>query len=278
MTENIISTSMSYIQDNWLQIIGRLFWWIATFVIIYIIIKIIIKKVKNKIEWDSLIPDIYSKKNSKLVWTMLFVLLMIFNVLATFQIIWFDVAIIMWWISLSIWFAMETTIWNLISWIFILTNKKIRLWDFVEFLGKLKIRWTIEEVNVRYTVIRSFDKRRTIIPNSIVAKTPIRTLKSEPVLKWEIWFTIPRDTSFELIKNIFRQIVVNNNKILYPEYCSIIIEHFDSFWIRLKWFFFTNPAKKIPIVMAREIKWWLFNELKKHWIKVPYKHITIKTE
>ncbi|HCY21714.1 TPA: hypothetical protein DIC40_07920 [Patescibacteria group bacterium] len=67
-----------------------------------------------------------------------------------------------------------------------LTNKKIKLGDFVEFLGKLNLKGIIEEVNVRYTVIRSFDKRRTIIPNSIVAKTPIRTLKSEPILKGEL--------------------------------------------------------------------------------------------
>ena len=278
MKANIISTSISYIQTNWSEIFSRLFWGIVAFIVIYFIIKYIVQRVKTKMEWDSLIPDAYAKKNSKLVGGIIFILLMIFNILATFEIIWFDVAIIMWWISLSIWFAMETTIGNLISWVFILTNKKIKLGDFVEFLWWLKLKGTIEEVNVRYTVIRSFDKRRIIIPNSIVAKTPIRTLKTEPILKWQLSLIVPRETSFELVKKIFNQEINNNKSILYPEYCSIIIENFDAHWMILKWFFFSNPAKKMPVGLAREIKWWIFNELKKYGIKIPYKHITITTE
>ncbi|HCB51917.1 TPA: hypothetical protein DEP21_05135 [Patescibacteria group bacterium] len=50
-------------------------------------------------------------------------------------------------------------------------------------MGSLKLLGTIEEINIRYTVIRTFDKRRTIVPNSIIAKTPIRTLKTEPILR-----------------------------------------------------------------------------------------------
>lgn len=278
MKENIITASIVYIQQNWAEIAGRLFWWIAVFVVIYIIIKYLVHRVKRQIEGDSLIPDIYAKKNSKLVGSILFIILMIFNVLATFEIIGFDVAIIMWGISLSIWFAMETTIGNLVSWVFILTNKKIKLGDFVEFLGNLKIRGTIEEVNVRYTVIRGFDKRRTIIPNSIVAKTPIRTLKTEPILKGELEFTVPRNTPFEVVKKIFNQIIINNKNILYPEYCSIMINNFDTRWMSLKWFFFCNPAKKMPVGISREIKWILYNELKKYGIEIPYKHITLLTE
>lgn len=278
MKETIFNDIITYFKDYWPELISRLFLWIVVFFVIYIIIKYLVRRVKAKIEWESLVNDSYSKKNSKLVWGILFIVLMIFNVLSTFEIIWFDVAIIMWWISLSIWFAMETTIGNLISWVFILTNKKIKLGDYVEFLWSLKLRWTIEEVNVRYTVIRSFDKRRIIIPNSIVAKTPIRTLKSEPILKWEIDFIVPRETPLELIQKIFKQIIENNKKILYPEYCSILIEQFDTVGIHLKWFFFTDPSKKMPVGIARDIKWSLFEELKKYWIKVPYKHFTISTE
>lgn len=278
MKENIISISLNYIQLHWLEIAGRLFSWIGVFILIYIIIKYIINKVKNKIEWESLISDDYSKKNSKLVGSILFILLMIFNILATFEIIWFNTAIIMWWISLSIWFAMETTIWNLVSWVFILTNKKVKLGDFVEFLWKLKIRWTIEEINIRYTVIRSFDKRRIIIPNSVIAKTPIKTLKSEPLLKWEIEFKVSRKTSFDDIKQTFKQIISQNTNLVYPEYSSIIIESFWSKWLHLKWYFFCSPAKKMPLAIAREIRSEFVKQLKTKGIEIPYKHMTVSTE
>lgn len=278
MKENIISTSISYLQTNWVDILSRLLWWIVTFIIIYIIIKYIIQRVKTRIEGNSLVPDIYAKRNSKLIGSILFILLMIFNILATFEIIWFNTAIIMWWISLSIWFAMETTIWNLVSWVFILTNKKVKLGDFVEFLGKLKIRGTIEEINIRYTVIRSFDKRRTIIPNSIIAKTPIKTLKSEPLLKGELSFKVPRNIHFEEIKQIFNQVIWSNKNVMYPEYSSIMIESFWSKWMVLKGYFFCNPAKKLPIIVARDIRSWFIKELQAKWIHIPYKHMTVSTE
>ena len=78
---------------------------------------------------------------------------------------------------------MQSTVENLVSGIFILTNQKIRLGEFVQFMGPLNLMGTIEEINIRYTVIRGFDKRRVILPNSLVAKTPIRTMKSEPLLR-----------------------------------------------------------------------------------------------
>jgi len=278
MKENIISISLNYIESHWLEIAGRLFSWIGVFILIYIIIKYIVNKVKRKIEWESLVADDYSKKNSKLVGSILFILLMIFNILATFEIIWFNTAIIMWWISLSIWFAMETTIWNLVSWVFILTNKKVKLGDFVEFLWKLKMRGTIEEINIRYTVIRSFDKRRIIIPNSVIAKTPIKTLKSEPLLKWEIGFKVPRKISFDDIKQIFKQIISENKNLVYPEYSSIIIESFGTKGLYLKWYFFCSTAKKMPIVVWREIRSEFIKQLKTKGIDIPYKHISISTE
>jgi len=50
-------------------------------------------------------------------------------------------------------------------------------------MGTLKMMGTIEEINVRYTIIRTFDKKRTIIPNSVLAKTPIKTHKIEPLIR-----------------------------------------------------------------------------------------------
>jgi hypothetical protein len=68
---------------------------IGVFVAIYIIIRIIVQKVRKRIEANSLQEDIYSKKVSNLSGNVIFVVLMIFNILAIFQIIGFDTAILM---------------------------------------------------------------------------------------------------------------------------------------------------------------------------------------
>jgi small-conductance mechanosensitive channel len=278
MKDFIISSISNYIDARRQDIAIKLFLWIIVFTAVYFFIKFAVKNIKAKIEGEGLTKDIYAKRNAKLVGSILFITLMIFNVLAVFQIIWFDSAIIMWGLSLSIWFAMETTIGNLISGVFILTNKKIKLGDFIELLGKLNMRWTVEEINVRYTVIRSFDKRRTVIPNSIVAKTPIKTIKSEPILKGEIEFIIPRKTPLEIVKKIYQQVINTNKEILYPEEANLVIKNFTTAWITLQGFFFVNPAKRIPFLVGRDLKRDVLEKLRNIGIKLPYPHKTIWVE
>lgn len=123
---------------------------------------------------------------------------------------------------------METTIGNMIAGIMIITNKKIKLGDFVELLGSLNMRGTIEEINVRYTIIRTFDKKRTIIPNSILAKTPIKTYKSESLIRGELFFTVPRHVHVPQVKQILLETINAHEKVLYKEYTNIRIENFDS--------------------------------------------------
>jgi small-conductance mechanosensitive channel len=173
---------------------------------------------------------------------------------------------------------MENTIGNMISGIMIITNKKIRLGDFVKFMGNIKMSGTIEEINIRYTVIRTFDKRKTIIPNSIIAKTPIQTIKSEPLIRGELIFTVPRHIHIPQVKNILIETINAHEKVLYKEYTNVRIENFDTRGIQIKSVFFANPKKKSPFLIARDLKPLIATNLKKYGIDIPYPHITLSTE
>ena len=278
MEINLLTNIITYFKENGWNLLFKtclaawiFFWW-------YTLIQRIVKRIRKRIEDNSLAPDEYTKKTSNLVWKFIFIILFIFLILAIFQVIWFDTAIIMWWVSLSLGFAMETTIGNMIAGIMILTNQKIKLGDFVQLLGKLNMRWTIEEINVRYTVVRTFDKKRTIIPNSILAKTPIQTYKSEPLIRWEMLFTVPRHVHMPQIKEILITTINENKKILYKEYTNVRIENFDNRWLQIKAVFFVNPQKKTPFIIARELKPFIVANLKKYGIEIPYPHITLTTE
>jgi small-conductance mechanosensitive channel len=173
---------------------------------------------------------------------------------------------------------METTIENMVSGVMLLTNKKIRIGDYLEFMGSLNMTGTVEEVNIRYTVIRTFDKRRTIIPNSIMSQTPIKTLKSEPLMRGELEIKVPRHTDIDQVKSLLLQTINGYKGVLYPEYTNTIITSFDGFGIGLKSFFFSDPHKKSPMIIAREIKPILLENFKKYGIKIPYNHMTLTTE
>lgn len=140
------------------------------------------------------------------------------------------------------------------------------------------MRWTIEEINIRYTVFRTFDKKRTIIPNSILAKTPMQTYKTEPLLRGEILFTVPRHTHIPQIKQILIETINTHTKVLYKEYTNTRIDNFDSRWLQIKSVFFANPQKKSPFIIARELKPIIKENLKKYGIIIPYPHITITAE
>jgi small-conductance mechanosensitive channel len=129
---------------------------------------------------------------------------------------------------MSIGFAMETTIGNMMAGIMLMSNEKIKLGDLVQFMGSLNIMGTIEEINVRYTVIRTFDKRRTIIPNSIVVSTPIKTLKSETLIRGDIKIRLPRYVDINQIKSLLIQILNTIDSVLHKEYTNIVVTGFDT--------------------------------------------------
>lgn len=278
MQENIISSIIEYIKENWGSILLKTFLAIGVFIIGYIIIQQIVIRIKRKIEDNSLEADIYIQRTSNLIGKFIFILGIIFLILIMFQVIGFDTAIIMGWISLSLGFAMENTIGNMIAGVMIMTNKKIKLGDFMEFMGKLNMRGTIEEINIRYTIVRTFDNKKTIIPNSVLAKTPIKTYKSEPIIRGEIFFTVPRHVHIPQIKKILIETINTNPKVLYKEYTNVRIENFDARGLQIKSVFFGNPQKKSPFMIARELRPVIAKNLKKYGIDIPYPHITLSAE
>jgi small-conductance mechanosensitive channel len=173
---------------------------------------------------------------------------------------------------------METTIENMVSGVMLLTNKKLKIGDYLEFLGSLNMKGTVEDVNVRYTIIRTFDKRRIIIPNSIMSQTPIKTLKSEPIMRGEFEIKVPRHVDVTQVQTILNQTINANKHVLQKEYTSTIITSFDSAGIGMKTFFYSNPQKKSPVIIARELKPIMMEVFKKYGIRIPYMHLTLTAE
>ncbi len=145
---DMISTTLTYISSHRTDILWKIILSIVIIFIWYKIIKFINKKIQQHIENTTLQSDTYTNNISHFATKISTIILSIFLVLIICEVIGIKTAIIMWWISLSLWFAMETTIGNMIAGIMIMTNKKIKIGDFVQFMGKLNLRGTIEEINI----------------------------------------------------------------------------------------------------------------------------------
>jgi small-conductance mechanosensitive channel len=174
---------------------------------------------------------------------------------------------------------MDTTIGNMLAGIMIMTNHKVKLGDLVQFMGSLNMMGTIEEINVRYTIVRTFDKRRTIIPNTIVASTPIKTFKSETLIRGNVKLRLPRHIDTDQIKSLLIQILNNIKGVLHPEYTNIVISGFDSGGIVMQGFFFVNPqSKRGSIAIKKDFMINVLEQFKKYGIKIPNTHMTLTVE
>jgi len=278
MLQAIIPDIIQSLIKNRESILLKTFLAIGIFFAIFLISKFIVKKVRQRIENNSLQNDVYTHNISKLTGNIIFTFLMVFDILAIFQVIGFDTAMIMWWVSFSIGFAMETIIENMVAGVMFITIKKFKVGDYVEFLWSLNMKWTIEEINVRYSVIRSFDHRGLIIPNSILAQTPIKTYKTEPIMRGDIELNVPRHVNIEQIQMILNQTINANKHVIQKEYTTTFITGFNNMGIGIKSFFFANPQKKSAILTTRELRVEIMNAFEKYGIKKPYAHITLTAE
>lgn len=275
----IISFIVNYISQNWREITKKILLAVWVFIWVYIISNFIIKIIQQKIESNNIqSDDKYSKKLSALIWRILSLVALILNILIIFEILWIDVSLIMAWISLWIWFAIETMIWNIVAWFFIILNKKFKIWDSVELLGRFNTKWVIEEINLKHTIIRLIDQRRLLIPNKIMADTAIKTFKTEKVIRWDFSISVPRHVNIDQIKGIIKDTINSNENILDKDYTTTYIKWFDDKWYNFNTIFFVDPHQISPFIAWTKIRKSLFDTFKKYWINFTYDHMTLDFE
>lgn len=277
MLEAMLFYIIDYLTTNWLDLMWKLLTGLLVFFVLRYISKKIVASIEAKMEKRSEQSSAYAVKSANVIGSVVFIILMMLSALVVFQVIWFDVALIMWWVSMWIWFAMETTITNMVAGVMLLSNKKIKIWDLVNFFWKLKFMWTIDEINIRYTVVKTFDKRRVVIPNSVMAKTPMQTMKSEPLARWEIVFTVPRNVIIDQVKDIMVKAINEDDHVSNKDYTSFFVSWFDARGIQVKTYFFVDQTKKqSAFIVARNIKNNIMATFKEYWISVPYEKYTLE--
>lgn len=102
-------------------------------------------------------------------------------------------------------FASQAAISNIIGGIFIVLFKPFRVGDFVKISDQYQ--GVVEDVTMRHTVIRSFENRRIIIPNSIVnSETIVNSSIIEDKVCNFIEFDIAYDADIDKARKIIQDI------------------------------------------------------------------------
>ncbi|WP_299550964.1 mechanosensitive ion channel family protein [Seonamhaeicola sp.] len=111
-------------------------------------------------------------------------------------------------LAVAVGFASQHALSNIISGIFIVIFKPFRINDRLNVGGRIGM---VEDISLRHTVIRDFENRRIIIPNSIISQEIITNSDygDDKICKW-IDIGISYDSDIELAKSIIKSEILNH--------------------------------------------------------------------
>lgn len=244
-----------------------------------IISKYIASSVRKKVIKNSLTDDENIIKVWNLIWDIIFYTLLIFDVFIWFQIIWFDVGLLLWWISFWLWFAFKEILSNMIGGIILLTTKDYKLWDLIEIEWKYKYLWYIEEITIRYTNIRSLNNQKIIIPNLEMVVNPIKTFTSEEVLRWETQVSISYNDNIEEAKKVIIDTINSQKYIINKNKTNVIVESFWDSWVNLLVWYYFDPNWSISYFdIKSKVNTVIRESFAKNNINIPYPHTTLTVD
>ncbi|TLX71143.1 mechanosensitive ion channel family protein [Labilibacter sediminis] len=106
-------------------------------------------------------------------------------------------------------FASQKAFSNIISGIFILLFRPFRVTDIIE-IGNIN-KGVVEEITLRHTIIRNYENRRIIIPNSIISEeTIVNSNIIEEKVKKFVEFNISYESDIDLAKQIIYEEAVKH--------------------------------------------------------------------
>ncbi len=256
--------------------------WIAIIVtaVLFLLSSYFSKFVAKRIRSNSIGDDEYTRKVSGLIGEIIFYTLIIFSFLIGFMIIEVDFARVLWGISFGIGFAFKDILWNLISGILVLTNKEFRLGDIIEVDYQDKTYfWRIEEITIRYTVIRTFDLRKVIVPNLDMVMKPVRTYDGEELVRLETQLTIHYQTKVERGLWVIRDAVNSLGFVKEKESTKVMLEQMGDHGLEIRVYFYIDPTagKLIPVAKS-EVNDAIYAAFNKESIVIPYPHSTITVD
>lgn len=107
-------------------------------------------------------------------------------------------------VAVVVGFASQKAFSNIISGIFILIFKPFKISDIIEFKDGQK--GVVEEITLRHTLIKDYENRRIIIPNSSISEeTIINSNIQDEKIKKHLVFSISYDSNIDDAIDIIRQ-------------------------------------------------------------------------
>jgi small conductance mechanosensitive channel len=186
------------------------------------------------------------------VWTLVgdlvFYGMSAFSIYIWFKAVGMDIGLLMWWLSIGVWFAFREILSNMIAWLMVFSTKEFKIGDVIAISGKVEhpdnkeiLFGKIEEITIRYVVVRTFDLRRVVIPSLKFITATVKTYTSEDVVRDEIDFILDIASDISKVGQVIIQAINTLPQISKPEYTEIIVTGYDTKQLKCKAIYAFNP-------------------------------------
>ena len=158
----------------------------------------------------------------------------------------------------------------------ILYTKEFRLGDIIEINADQTYFGRIEEIQIRYTIIRTLDLRQIVIPNTTMITSTVKTFSAEPMIKLNVAFWSDYEADTTKCVEIMKEAVNSCDFVKNKDTTKVFLSAFLDSSIEYKSFFDFDPncgiLQEVAIGQASQKIGDAFN---KNNINIPFTTTTI---
>jgi len=164
----------------------------------------------------------------------------------------------------------------MIAGMMMLYTKEFKLGDIVEIYADQTYFGRIEEITIRYTIIRTLDLRQVIVPNMTLITVPIKTFSSEDLVKLSAVFGVHYDSDVPKVLKVVTDTINAFAFTKEKDSTKTFVSNFADSYIEIKSFFYFDPKCGIvPEVALGEINEKINDAFTANNIAVPFNTLTV---
>lgn len=274
-----VSVASKFFENSIVSYGLKILWAIVVILFLLMLSKFIAGVIRRNIIKNADPDNKHIDKIGKLIHDISFYILVIFSVFIGFEMVGFNVWVIVWGISFWVWLAFKNILGNMVAGIMILYTKEFKLGDLVEIRADEKYFGRIEEITIRYTIIRTLELRQVVIPNLTMISIPVKTFSAEPLIKLIVPFrgTYDGDSvkAIEVMKEAVNSVEFVKNKENTKVFLSEFLDSCIEYKARFEWDPNTELIEEIAIGQVTQAIAIAFD---KNGIDVPYDILTVNFE
>ncbi|MDM7934924.1 MAG: mechanosensitive ion channel family protein [Methanothrix sp.] len=153
--------------------------------------------------------------------------------------------------GLAIGYAAKDSLSNFTSGIFIAIFQPFRVGDLVNFKGDFG---QVEDLTLRHTVIRTWDNRRIIVPNSNISTEPIINWSiRDPEIVWTVDFDLERASDIDRAREIILEEARGHPQVLKDREIKVLLAASKGRDLTLRLYIHV-PSRKVATGIGCEIR------------------------